>query len=268
MRTVPSQSKSSTGSTASSAMENHDRSSENRDSYYYPDCLKDANCDCKFCLESYATLDRVPMSIQKSSLTKLSAPRPNVEHTPISFDVSILSTPTSNASHISPSPAVKSDARVNLDEKMKHEKERERNFSGVKLFRLVLGLCLLFFTVVVFTLVVSRIFQPVLSPDVMKRVGEKSSVDQNLNGKFRFLQRELQHIVIGKVQNCSYGNSLWEISQNGVLLNSRCTLYKSAAEEVAIWGWPLQTAGLLTTGFSSRTFTILSGRVTEDKLAF
>lgn len=36
-------------------------------------------------------------------------------------------------------------------------------------------------------------------------------------------------------------------------------------EEVSIWGWPLQTAGLLTTGFSTRSFTILSGRLTEVK---
>ncbi|KAJ0034960.1 hypothetical protein Pint_24795 [Pistacia integerrima] len=50
---------------------------------------------------------------------------------------------------------------------------------------------------------------------------------------------------------------------DGLLLNSRCVLYKSATEEVSIWGWPLQTAGLITTGFSSRSFTILSGRVTE-----
>lgn len=46
-------------------------------------------------------------------------------------------------------------------------------------------------------------------------------------------------------------------------MNSRCVLYKSATEEVSVWGWPLQTAGLLTTGFSSRSFSILSGRVTE-----
>ncbi|KAI9115087.1 hypothetical protein K1719_014100 [Acacia pycnantha] len=263
MKTVPSQSKSSSGSTTPSVMENHERSSENRDSYYYPDCLKDDNCDCKFCLESYATLDRVPMSIQKSSLTKLSASRPNVAHTPISFDVSILSTPRSNVSHISPSPTLKSGARVNLDEKMKNEKKRGWYFSGVKLFRLVLGLCLFLSTEVVFNWVVSGIFRPVLSPDVMKKVGEKSSAVQDLNGKFRFLQKELQDIVNGKVQNCSHGNSVWDISQNGVLLNSRCTLYKSAAEEVAMWGWPLQTSGLLTTEFSSRSFTILSGRVTE-----
>lgn len=51
--------------------------------------------------------------------------------------------------------------------------------------------------------------------------------------------------------------------QGSLLLNSHCLLYKSAMEEVKIWGWPLQTAGLLTTGFSSKSFTILSGRVSE-----
>lgn len=51
--------------------------------------------------------------------------------------------------------------------------------------------------------------------------------------------------------------------QEGMLLSSKCTMYKSAIEAVSIWGWPLQTAGLLRTGFSQRSFTILSGRVTE-----
>lgn len=46
-------------------------------------------------------------------------------------------------------------------------------------------------------------------------------------------------------------------------MNSRCTLYKSNSEELSIWGWPLQTAGLLTAGFSARSYTILSGRLTE-----
>lgn len=40
-------------------------------------------------------------------------------------------------------------------------------------------------------------------------------------------------------------------------------MYKSAIEEVTIWGWPLQTAGMITTGFSFRTLIILSGRLTE-----
>ncbi|XP_009335326.3 uncharacterized protein LOC103928042 [Pyrus x bretschneideri] len=73
----------------------------------------------------------------------------------------------------------------------------------------------------------------------------------------------MQGLVPGRVSNCSCPNSIWDISQDGLLLSSHCTLYKSAIEEVRIWGWPLQTAGLLTSGFSSRSFTILSGRVTE-----
>ena len=47
------------------------------------------------------------------------------------------------------------------------------------------------------------------------------------------------------------------------MLNSKCVLYKSVIEEVSIWGWPLQTAGLFSTGFSSSSITVLSGRVTE-----
>lgn len=47
------------------------------------------------------------------------------------------------------------------------------------------------------------------------------------------------------------------------MLNSKCVMYKSAIEEVSIWGWPLQTAGLFHTGFFSSSFTVLSGRVTE-----
>lgn len=48
-----------------------------------------------------------------------------------------------------------------------------------------------------------------------------------------------------------------------MLINSRCVLYKSMVEEVSIWGWPLLTAGLLATEYSSRSFTSISGRVTE-----
>ncbi|KAF7837308.1 putative C-8 sterol isomerase [Senna tora] len=267
MRTAVIPSKSSTGSTTTTAMEDDDRSSENRDSCYYPGCRKDANCNCNFCLESInATLDLMPLSIQKSSLTKLSASRPDVERTPISFDASVLSTPKSDASYTSSSPVLESNARSNLNGKIEKEKKKKRDlgFCRVKFFKLVLSLGLIFAGEVVFPWVVSRVFQPLLSPDVMRKASQKSRAVQDLNAKLRFLQNELSDIVHGKVFNCNNSSSSeWKISQDGVLLNSRCTLYKSAAEEVAIWGWPLQTAGLLTTGFSSSSFTILSGRVTE-----
>ncbi|KAF4351674.1 hypothetical protein F8388_024507 [Cannabis sativa] len=61
--------------------------------------------------------------------------------------------------------------------------------------------------------------------------GEKSSAVRDLNGKLRFLQKSLQGIVdVDKISNCSYANSRWEINQ---------------------------TAGLLATGISSRSFTII-----------
>ncbi|PPS19983.1 hypothetical protein GOBAR_AA00581 [Gossypium barbadense] len=179
---------------------------ETRDSNYFPGCRKDANCKCEICLASInATLDLMPLSVQKSSFSKLSASKPKyANHSPISFDPSITSTPTS-----------------------------------------------------------SGFLKPILTSDVARSIGERASIMQDLNGKLRFLQNELKGFHNLKVSNCSNTDSVWEIDQGSLLLNSHCLLYKSAMEEVKIWGWPLQTAGLLTTGFSSKSFTILSGRVSE-----
>jgi hypothetical protein len=43
----------------------------------------------------------------------------------------------------------------------------------------------------------------------------------------------------------------------------RCAVYKSAAEEVAVWGSPLRTSGLLPSTLSARHITLLSGKITE-----
>ncbi|KAE8077059.1 hypothetical protein FH972_015664 [Carpinus fangiana] len=262
MKTVILASASGKSSTTTVAME--DDRSETRDSCYFPGCRKDANCNCKICWASIsATLDLMPISCQKSTLTKLSASRPDhdVERTPISFNSSILSTPRSSPDRLPASPVVISKARLNLDEKM-GKSEGDWGLRGC-FFRLMLGLSLVFVAKFGFSSGVSGLFQPVLSTDIVRNIGEKSWDMKDLKGRLRFLQRELQGLVDAKISNCSYTNSIWEIDQDGLLLNSRCTLYKSAMEEVFIWGWPLQTAGLLTTGFSSRSFTILSGRVTE-----
>ncbi|MED6205506.1 hypothetical protein PIB30_018288 [Stylosanthes scabra] len=274
MKKVFSHSKSSSSSITTATMEEEDNSS-----CYYPGCKKDANCSCEICLASItATLDLMPMSIHKSSLTKLSSSKPNnnVEctPTPITFDASYLSTPRSGASLIIPSstPAIKSTARSSsvFSKKMDNEEEEEEEekgqkwyFTGLKFLRILLCLGFLLCADIVFPKIVSGIIRPALSPDLVKRVGEKCWHVEDLNGKLRLLQKELASVVDGKVSNCSHVHSLWKISQDGVLLNSRCTLYKSAIEEVTVWGWPLQTSGLLTTGFSSTTFTILSGRLSQ-----
>ncbi|KAG6726779.1 hypothetical protein I3842_02G096600 [Carya illinoinensis] len=248
-------------SSTTTAME--DQRSESRDSCYFPGCRKDANCNCKICLASInATLDLMPISVQKSSLTKLSTSEPDdVESTPISFISSNMSTPRSSANRAPGPPVLKSNARLDSNEKM-GRRERERGLSG-RFMRLVLGLNLIFIAEFGLSRGISGVLRPVLSPGIVKNVGEKSWVAQDLKGKLRFVQRELQSLVDAEVSNCSNTNSVWKIDQDGLLLNSRCTLYKSAVEEVRIWGWPLQTAGLLMTEFSSRSFTILSGRVTE-----
>jgi hypothetical protein len=40
-------------------------------------------------------------------------------------------------------------------------------------------------------------------------------------------------------------------------------VYKSPAEEVAVWGSPLRTSGLLPSTLSARHITLLSGKITE-----
>jgi hypothetical protein len=119
MKTVILASASGKSSTTTVAME--DDRSETRDSCYFPGCRKDANCNCKICWASIsATLDLMPISCQKSTLTKLSNSRPgrDAERTPISFNSSILSTPRSSPDRLPASPVVISKARLNLDEKM------------------------------------------------------------------------------------------------------------------------------------------------------
>lgn len=193
-----------------------DDRSENRDSCYYPGCRKDANCKCDMCLASInATLDLMPFSSQKSTLTKFSASRPktnrSVELTPISFDASVLSTPRSNSPQIPKSPGRKSSARLKVKEKIK---KRERNWGfGCDFWRMILGLSLVYFAVSGVSNLVSGALKPVLSPEMVRNVGEKSWVVDDLNGRLRFLQKEVQGLVQGKVSNCSYSNSIWEISQ-------------------------------------------------------
>ncbi|XP_022734173.1 uncharacterized protein LOC111287757 [Durio zibethinus] len=237
--------------------------SETRDSCYYPGCRKDANCNCEICLASIsATLDLMPASIQKSSFTKLSSSKPNVvDQTPISFDPSIMSTPRSSSCCLVESPALKSTARLIYREK-KEKKGKKGSFQGV-FWKFLLGLSLVFGMETGLLWVFGGFLKPTLTRDIVRSIGEKALVVQDLNGKLRFLQNELEGFANGKVSNCSNTDSIWEIDQGSLLLNSHCILYKSAMEEVRIWGWPLQTAGLLTTRFSSRSFTILSGRVTE-----
>lgn len=241
-----------------------DDGSDAQNSLYFPGCRKDANCKCEICLASInATLDLMPMSIQRNSLTKLSSIRQR-KPIPVPFDPSLMSTPKSSKHRVIPSPALKSTARMGFRGKV-DEEEREKKAWGLRFSfsRLFMCLSLIYIAEFGFSWVVSRVLRPQLSPDIVSSVARRSLFLQNDREKLRFLEKELHRFVDGKVSICSHNDSPWTTNVYNSPLNSRCTLYKSATEEVSIWGWPLQTAGLLLTGFSSRSFTVISGRIAE-----
>ncbi|PSS33861.1 Sigma non-opioid intracellular receptor 1 like [Actinidia chinensis var. chinensis] len=256
---TPSSVKSSTTISSMATAETEGDRSGPLDSNYFPKCRKDANCHCEMCLASInATLDLKPRS--SLSLAKPFASKP-LPISPISYNPSIISTPESRTRRNTLSPPLNSKARTSFHDKIR-KKKRDLGI-GFVLVRLVLGLGLFFAVEFGFSWAVLGVLKPDLSPEIVKNLSEKAEILQDVNDKLGFLQRETQNLVIGKVSNCSSNESLWKINQDDLLLNSRCTLYKSATEEVSIWGWPLQTSGLLTAEFSSRSLIILSGRVTE-----
>ncbi|KAL3648968.1 hypothetical protein CASFOL_005371 [Castilleja foliolosa] len=238
--------------------------SETRDSFYFPGCRKDANCNCDICIASInATLDLMPQSIHGCSLTEHSVSRPAIRRSPVYFSSSIdLSTPKSRARVRPPenllSPPLSPTEISSFGEKVKRRK-RELGF-GVSVVRLILGLILVYGVDFGVSWMVSRVLKARLSPGLVMDLGENSKGIEGLNGRFMFLKNGLEGFVGKQVSSCSSIDSVWKITQDGLLLNSRCVLYKSMSEEVSIWGWPLQTAGLLTAEHSIRSFSILSGR--------
>ncbi|KAK9070948.1 hypothetical protein SSX86_009516 [Deinandra increscens subsp. villosa] len=217
-------------------------------------CRRDANCTCKICEASItATLDLMPISAQKSTLTKISSTsKPSPPETPIFFDPCTISTPNSSSPLLAVSPPVNSTVRTtDLPSK------RRWNLTVMKCVLVVL--CFSFVGKLGFSFVTSRVMKTKLSPEIVRRLSERSLGFQDVKEQLGFLNHEIQYLAGAKASKPLN----WEIVQDGLMLRSRCQLYKSGVEEVSIWGWPLQTSGLLTTDYASRSFTILSGRVTE-----
>ncbi|XP_057546358.1 uncharacterized protein LOC130825247 [Amaranthus tricolor] len=250
------------------SMEHNNRSQfrDERETNYFPGCRKDANCNCKMCLESItATLDLMPMSVQRSSLTKLSACKPTVEITPLSIDPTLLSTPTSKIPPVVETASSKTVLRSTATTRNFKKVELKKGKIGMKLkvFKWVLLLGLIIGFEFGFSWGVPRVLQPELSGEMVRDVVNNSSSFEKLNVRLISIRKELIGFVAGKVCCCNLDNSTWRINQDGLMLISYCILYQSAAEEVVIRGWPLETAGLFTAEFSSRSFTLLSGRITE-----
>ncbi|CAN8295476.1 unnamed protein product [Cochlearia groenlandica] len=253
----PSEKSMATPSTTTTLCTDDD--SERRDSNcYFPDCRKDANCSCEICLRSLnATLDLMPLSVQKSSLTKLSHAsnlKSTVESTPASFDPRLVTTPASIS--LPKKKLVKKSKAMDNNEVL--NKERRPMIRVVMKVGLMIGLVLCF--ELAFRFVVKEILNPKFTEEIVRFAGERSHSGQDLGLKLRIFEEELKGFALS---SCVGSNTNWKINQDGTMLNSKCVLYKSAIEEVSIWGWPLQTSGLFRTGFSSSSITVLSGRVTE-----
>ncbi|KAK6935458.1 hypothetical protein RJ641_035613 [Dillenia turbinata] len=173
---------------------------------------------------------------------------------PVSFNGSSV-TPTSkntNRRNLA-SPALKSTAKISFKEKKK-EKKRKWDL-GLKILRLILCVNLIFGSEVGVFGMVFKVWKPKLSTDLV----EQSSDVQDLSGRLTFLKTNLDEqslgflegLVNGEVSNCSnHSTSSWGI-------------HRDVVEEVGIWGWPLQTSGLLIAALSSRLVIVLSGRLTE-----
>ncbi|KAI3525665.1 hypothetical protein L1887_04636 [Cichorium endivia] len=232
------------------------------DSFYFSRGRRDANCKCKTCVASInATLDLMPMSAHRSSLTKLSSSKPSPPQTPLFSNPSTISTPISETSRLMVSPPLGSAIRTSFRQKINSKKTKFAY--GLAMMKCVIILFLIVIMKLGFSFFTSGVMKPKLSPEIVRDLSEMSSGIQDVKEGFKFLNNELHNLVGDSVQKASSTYPKWEIVQDGLILRSRCQLYKSWMEEVSIWGWPLHSAGLLTSEFASRSFTVLSGTVTE-----
>ncbi|KAI7748533.1 hypothetical protein M8C21_024101 [Ambrosia artemisiifolia] len=232
---------------------------EDDDDTCHTPCRRDTNCTCSICQASInATLDLLPLSAQRSTLTKLSSSKPSPPETPRFFDPSTVSTPLSDTSCLVASPPVNEKIRTHL------KFNRKKTGFGYGLMTVKCVVIVLCFSLVGkfgFEFIKSSVIRTELSPDIVRKLGEKSLGFEVLKDKLGFLNHELQGVVGAAAASFTVPN--WELVQDGLMLRSRCRLYKSGMEEVSVWGWSLQTSGKVSTDFGSRSFTVLSGRVTE-----
>lgn len=201
-----------TGSSTPTSLE-----SETRDSYYFPGCRRDANCNCEICIASInATLDLMPQSIHRSSFSKLSASKPILPRTPISFKSLDISTPISRVQPVSASQklAITGGNEFHISKKRRKKESRKK---GTFMVRLILALSLYWAAEYGFSSLLSGILQQKLTQDMVRNLGEKSLLVKGLNKKLIFLKKELSGMVDKDLTNSSYVDSSWKIVQVSLL---------------------------------------------------
>ncbi|TVU45063.1 hypothetical protein EJB05_04534, partial [Eragrostis curvula] len=241
------------------------------DSCYYPGCRKDANCACEMCLASIdATRDLVRAPEAASARRFFAGAAAARDRRPALFrrgapagsDVTEPWTPPMRStakSRRAPGRAAADGGR--------EEKGGVAAHDWALYAATVIGfLFLLWVDTGLVPEAAARGFGPKISPEAVARVGiEARLAPGGLENKLRVLERRVGQLVGGdRVANCSSQDSAWRFHQNEQqVFHWRCTVYKSLAEEVSVWGSPLRTSGLLPPTLSARQLTLLAGKITE-----
>lgn len=186
--------------------------SDDKESYYFPECRKDTNCE--ICIASFnAALDLMHKKpIKKLPVArKLHFPEIPVSHSPSTT----LSTPKSSSNRSassSMSPPLNSTARVSFHAKVKR---RKSGFGfGVLLMRLIFGLAVVFGLELGFSWMVSGFLKHRFSMEMVTNLSEKSWGLKDLEERLTFLKMELDGVINGgEIASCSRLHSTWKINQ-------------------------------------------------------
>ncbi|KAL6894078.1 hypothetical protein ACP4OV_008176 [Aristida adscensionis] len=249
------------------------------DSCYYPGCRKDANCACEMCLASFDATRDLISAPEAASARRFFAGAAARERRPALFrrDGGAAGTPGSGAAVTWATPPMRSTARSRRAPGQQAAAAEagarggERGGGWAHDWALsavtVLGfLLLLWVDTGLVPEAAARGIGPKLSPEAVARVGAEARLAPGvLDDKLRFMERRVGQLVGGeRVANCTSQDAVWRFHQNDQqVFHWRCVVYKSAAEEVSVWGSPLRTAGLLPATLSSRHLTLLAGKITE-----
>lgn len=99
-------------------------------------------------------------------------------------------------------------------------KERRRGV-GCKMLSLLAGWLLLWAVDSGLSAAVLRGFGPKLTADVVRQFGEESLVyGTDLKGRLRILQQKIDGVVGGGLSNCGSEDSVWELKQVHLALNT------------------------------------------------
>ncbi|XP_031477448.1 uncharacterized protein LOC116248666 [Nymphaea colorata] len=240
---------------------------------YYSGCRKTNNCLCEMCIESInATLDLMPSNQHRSNLASVT-PTSKISSlrsvSPLGFGTRHYEppSPTSKSCEAVESSVTSTTTSEPTAHPTEEGRKKKGKFGSTGLaFKGVVAACCFFLMAdLAYVYLSGVLLRTAFSPEVVHGVAAEASHLQNVRDQVHFIQKKLKTIRSRNVEDCNSMDSAWEIKKDGLLLHSKCILYKSMGEEISIWGWPLQTEGLLVSGLHRRSITILSGQLVEWK---